>query len=105
MLRDRATIAKNSINVPVTNTTSLSKEELMRRRDQKALAKSEQSIGSNNASSSNLTVEHKCRRGERYWSDVEHERFLEAIRLFGKNWGEITRHVATRSRQSVYSHA
>ena len=89
-----------NFNMPANvATSSLSKEELMRRRDQKAQAKSEQSIGSNNASSSIMTgVEHKCRTGERYWSDEEHERFLQAIRLFGKNWGEITRYVATRSR-------
>lgn len=45
------------------------------------------------------------RRGERYWDSDEHERFIEAVRLFGKNWPKITEHVATRSRQSIYSHA
>ena len=73
----------------------------MRRRDLKSKAKSEQGIDS----SASVMIEHKCRRGERYWSDEEHERFLDAIRLYGKNWGEITRHVGSRSRQSVYSHA
>ena len=74
----------------------------MRRRDLKAWTKQELSFAVDNSSAK---IEHKCRRGERYWTDEEHERFLEAIRLFGKNWREITRHVATRSRQSVYSHA
>lgn len=50
-------------------------------------------------------VEHKSRKGERYWSDDEHKRFLEAVKLYGKNWSEITRYVGSRSRQSVYSHA
>jgi MYB-related transcription factor LHY len=50
-------------------------------------------------------VEHKVRKGERYWTDEEHKRFLDAVRLHGKNWTEITKHVGTRSRQSVYSHA
>jgi hypothetical protein len=36
-------------------------------------------------------VEHKSRKGERYWSDDEHKRFLEAVKLYGKNWREITR--------------
>lgn len=50
-------------------------------------------------------VEHKARKGSRYWGEDEHDRFLEAVRLYGKNWGQITKHVGTRSRQSVYSHA
>ena len=50
-------------------------------------------------------MEHKCRRGERYWADDEHARFIQAVRLYGKNWSEITNYVGTRSRQSVYSHA
>lgn len=50
-------------------------------------------------------VEHTCRKGERYWRDDEHLRFLVAVRRYGRNWGEITRCVGTRSRQSVYSHA
>ena len=77
----------------------------MRRRDLKAWSKQELSFTGDSSARSGPKIEHKCRRGERYWTDEEHERFLEAIRLFGKNWREITRHVATRSRQSVYSHA
>ena len=73
----------------------------MRLRDLKAKAKSEQSVNSETSA----MIEHKCRRGDRYWSDDEHERFLEAIRLHGKNWSEITRHIGSRPRQSVYSHA
>ena len=92
MLKDKIVVAQD-------------KEELMRRRDLKSQFKSEQSIASSSHTLTTPQVEHKCRRGERYWSDEEHERFLEAIRLFGKNWCEITRHVGTRNRQSVYSHA
>ena len=47
----------------------------------------------------------KYRNGDRYWADDEHERFLEGIRLYGKNWSEIKKHVGTRSRESIYSHA
>ena len=50
-------------------------------------------------------VEHKGRKGERYWTDDEHRRFLQAVRIHGKNWAEITKFVGSRSRQSVYSHA
>ena len=52
-----------------------------------------------------VVVEHRSRKGDRYWADDEHVRFLEAIRLYGRNGGEITRYVGPRSRQSVYSHA
>ena len=76
----------------------------MRRRNLKAWAKQEQSLDGVSGNGV-IKIEHRCRRGERYWTDEEHVRFLEAIRLFGKNWREITRYVATRSRQSVYSHA
>ena len=52
-----------------------------------------------------FVVQHKSRKGDRYWADDEHERFLDAVRLYGRNWGEITDYVGTRTRQSVYSHA
>jgi MYB-related transcription factor LHY len=50
-------------------------------------------------------VEYRKRRGDRYWSDEEHTRFIEAVKLYGKNWGEIATYISTRSRQSIYSHA
>ena len=81
----------------------LSREELLRRRDLKIQAKNEQKVLA--MEQDGPKIEHKARRGERYWTDEEHERFLEAIRRYGKNWYQITRFVATRSRQSVYSHA
>ena len=89
----------------------------MRRRDQKAHEKQSDAIEKVMATSSVIQrptstvvnqsqqIEHKSRKGDRYWDDEEHERFLLAVRLHGKNWGEITKFVGTRSRQSVYSHA
>ena len=50
-------------------------------------------------------VELVGRKGDRYWTEDEHDRFIEAVKLFGKDWAKITAHVGTRSRQSVYSHA
>ena len=78
----------------------------MRRRDIKALEKSDAAIKialANNSlmrpsSPSSSAVEHRSRKGDRYWDDEEHERFLQAVRLYGKNWGEITRFVGSRSR-------
>lgn len=31
------------------------------------------------------------------WSDEEHNKFLEALQLFGKNWNKVHKHVGTRS--------
>ena len=39
------------------------------------------------------------------WTDDEHERFLDAIRLFGKKWKKIVIYVGTRDYGSVGSHA
>ena len=39
------------------------------------------------------------------WTDDEHNRFIEAVRLFGKNWAAITKHVGTRNKGLIASHA
>ena len=74
---------------------------LIRRRDLKAQMKAEDKVDL----SSDDKVDLIGRAGDRYWTEPEHERFIEAVRRFGKNWGQITRYVGSRSRQSVYSHA
>lgn len=39
------------------------------------------------------------------WSLGEHLRFLEALKLFGKNWKQIEEHIATRTSTQARSHA
>lgn len=39
------------------------------------------------------------------WSDAEHKRFLDAIRIYGKNWPKIVEHIGTRDRAQVGSHS
>lgn len=39
------------------------------------------------------------------WTDEEHKKFLEAIKLFGKNWNKVHRHVGTRTSAQTRSHA
>ena len=38
------------------------------------------------------------------WTDKEHKRFVEAVRLHGKDWDLITQHVGTRSKPQNRSH-
>lgn len=39
------------------------------------------------------------------WTDEEHNKFLEALQLFGKNWNKVHKHVGTRSSAQTRSHA
>jgi len=39
------------------------------------------------------------------WSLMEHVRFLEALKLFGKNWKKVEDYVATRTSTQARSHA
>ena len=39
------------------------------------------------------------------WTDEEHQRFLEALQLFGKNWNLVHKHIGTRSSAQTRSHA
>ena len=39
------------------------------------------------------------------WTDQEHELFLEALKLYGKDWEEIQAHVGTRDIVNVRAHA
>jgi len=31
------------------------------------------------------------------WTDEEHNKFLEALELYGKNWNKVHKHVKTRT--------
>ena len=39
------------------------------------------------------------------WSKNEHKRFLEAIKLYGKNWQKVHKYVGTRNPTQARSHA
>ena len=39
------------------------------------------------------------------WSALEHYRFLEALKNFGKEWQKVQQHVATRTSTQARSHA
>ena len=39
------------------------------------------------------------------WTQVEHTRFTEALKMFGKNWKKVEDYVGTRTGAQVRSHA
>jgi SHAQKYF class myb-like DNA-binding protein len=39
------------------------------------------------------------------WTDEEHKRFLEGLKLFGKNWNQIQKYIGSRSCPQTRSHA
>ncbi|CAG9328797.1 unnamed protein product [Blepharisma stoltei] len=39
------------------------------------------------------------------WTHEEHQRFLKAIELYGKNWKKVEEHVVTRTGAQIRSHA
>ena len=55
---------------------------------------------------SQFNTEDEPRNQRRYWTDQEHERFLDAIQNFGhKNVKAISAYVGTRSATQVRTHA
>jgi SHAQKYF class myb-like DNA-binding protein len=39
------------------------------------------------------------------WTEEEHEKFLQGLKLFGRNWKKIELYVKTRSGTQIRSHA
>ena len=39
------------------------------------------------------------------WSEEEHDKFLEALHKYGRNWNAVHEHVVTRNSAQARSHA
>lgn len=39
------------------------------------------------------------------WTDAEHHKFLQAIRLFGKDWRKVQEYIGSRTGAQIRSHA
>lgn len=39
------------------------------------------------------------------WTKEEHQRFIEGLKLFGKNWKKVEEYVSTRNGAQIRSHA
>jgi SHAQKYF class myb-like DNA-binding protein len=39
------------------------------------------------------------------WTELEHKRFIEGLKLYGKDWRLIEEHIGTRSCSQIRSHA
>ena len=70
-----------------------------RKREIKAQLKSKASKSSKEKSTATL----KKKGG--IWTDDEHKKFIEAVRIYGKNWSKITEYIGTREKALVASHA
>ena len=53
--------------------------------------------------SQNIEDKKKFKTGR--WTEAEHEKFLEALLIYGKDWDQIEAHIQTRDAAHARSHA
>ena len=89
---------KNRINVDTDSEEEDKEEPIPKKREVKAVRKE----------SIELKLTAPAATGTRRkssWSDGEHAKFIEAIRIYGKDWKKIEKHVGTKSYQQIVTHS
>ena len=64
-----------------------------------SFARKAQNHSSNEENSANQSIQNGR------WTDEEHDRFIDALRVYGKNWNKVHKQVATRTSAQTRSHA
>ena len=59
----------------------------------------------NTRSNKTLSAQSSKSQATGRWTPEEHKRFVEALKLYGKNWKKVEEHVKTRDGTQVRSHA
>ena len=57
------------------------------------------------ASLSKSSVEKSSAKSSGRWTKEEHQRFIDGLKKFGKNWKQVEEYVATRNGAQIRSHA
>ena len=92
--------SKNSIALtPIPNT----KSSPLNYKQRPYRKKSHFSSNTNEGSFSQTDGVGRSKNGR--WSLMEHVRFLEALKMYGKNWKKVEEYVATRTSTQARSHA
>lgn len=57
------------------------------------------------ASKRKLSLQPQSKKTFGRWTKEEHQRFIDGLKLFGKNWKKVEEHVGTRNGAQIRSHA